>query len=180
MNGEYKQMLPRSSFPMLCIAAMLVTTQYGRSADHTDAAAAERAYRFLTQNALIPPDFSQTTFEEVWQAWPEPLKSQAANLSPAERRKMAFERYGLTIRAADDSGKPLQYVVSPDGGWAMNCFACHGGTVYGTPVAGAPNNRFALQSLTEETLAVKLRQGKPTAVNILTFRKSNGVSYFGH
>ena len=161
MNGECKQMLPRSSFPMLCIAAMLVITQDGRSADHTDAAAAERGYRFLTENALIPPDFNQTTFEEVWQAWPEPLRSQAAKLSPAERRKMSYERYGLTLRADDNSGKPLQYVVTPDGGWTMNCFACHGGTVYGTPVAGAPNNRFALQTLTEETFAIKMRQGTP-------------------
>ena len=154
-------MRPRCFFLIFSIVAMLVTTQDGRSADHPDAAAAERGYRFLTQNALIPPDFNQSTFEEVWQSWPESLRLQAASLSPAERRKMAFERYGLTIRADDNSGKPLQYVVSPDGGWTMNCFACHGGTVYGTPVAGAPNNRFALQSLTEETFAVKLRQGKP-------------------
>jgi mono/diheme cytochrome c family protein len=32
--------------------------------------------------------------------------------------------------------------------------------VYGTPLPGAPNNRFALQSLTEETFQTKLRQGK--------------------
>lgn len=31
---------------------------------------------------------------------------------------------------------------------------------YGTPMAGASNNRFALQSLTEETFQTKLRQGK--------------------
>ncbi len=61
--------------------------------DDIDQAAANRGYRFLTENALIPPDFNQITFDEVWQAWPEPLKSQAANFSPAERRKMAFERY---------------------------------------------------------------------------------------
>ncbi len=69
-------------------------------------------------------------------------------------------RYGLTKREGDDSGKPLQYVVTPELGWSMNCFACHGGTVYGTPMAGALNNRFALQSLTEETFQTKLRQGK--------------------
>ena len=34
---------------------------------------------------------------------------------------------------------------------ARNCFACHGGTVYGKPVAGAPNNRLALQTLTERS-----------------------------
>ena len=83
-------MRPRCFFLIFSIVAMLVTTQDGRSADHPDAAAAERGYRFLTQNALIPPDFNQSTFEEVWQSWPESLRLQAANLSPAERRKMAF------------------------------------------------------------------------------------------
>jgi len=123
--------------------------------------AAERGYRFLIETVLIPPDFSESTFDEVWKDWPEPLKVKAANATPAERRAMAFDRYGLTMRAGDDSGKPLQYVVTSEGRWSMNCFACHGGTVYGTPMAGAPNNRFALQSLTEETFQTKLRQGKP-------------------
>ncbi len=123
--------------------------------------AAERGYRFLTDTALIPADFHGSTFDEVWRVWPQPLRSKAAMVSSAERRAMAFERYGLTTRPGDDSGKPLQYVVTADGGWSMNCFACHGGTVYGTPLPGAPNNRFALQSLTEETFQTKLRQGKP-------------------
>ena len=122
--------------------------------------ASERGYKFLIETALIPADFSESTFDGAWEVWPEPLKSKAATASAAERRAMAFDRYGLTIRAGDDSGKPLQYVVTPEGGWSMNCFACHGGTVYGTPMAGAPNNRYALQSLTEETFQTKVRQGK--------------------
>ena len=153
-------MLARCFVSVLSIAALLVTAQDVQSVDHTDAESAERGYRFLAENALIPPDFNQTTFEEVRQAWPELVKSHAEKSSPAERRKMSFERYGLTVRADDNSGKSLQYVVSPDGGWSMNCFACHGGTGYGTPVAGAPNNRSALQTLTEETFAIKMRQGK--------------------
>ena len=122
--------------------------------------AAERGYRFLIDTALIPADFHESTFDEVWMVWPQPLKSKAALVSPLERRAIAFDRYVLTPRPGDDSGKPLQYVVTADRGWSMNCFACHGGTVYGTPIAGAPNNRFALQSLTEETFQTKLRQGK--------------------
>jgi hypothetical protein len=43
----------------------------------------------------------------------------------------------------------------------MNCFSCHGGTVYGKPYPGAPNNRFALQTMTEELRAVKLKLAKP-------------------
>ena len=43
----------------------------------------------------------------------------------------------------------------------MNCFSCHGGSVYGTPTPGAPNNQYALQTMTEELRATKFRLGKP-------------------
>ncbi|MCX7396226.1 MAG: hypothetical protein NT138_00945, partial [Planctomycetales bacterium] len=81
--------------------------------------AAERGYQILIDTALIPADFHESTFDEVWKVWPQPLKSKAAKLSPAERRAMAFDRYGLTTRPGDDSGKPLQYVVTADRGWSM-------------------------------------------------------------
>lgn len=149
----------------LCIAitACVILSNMGHCVPAVAAGdpVAERGYRFLTETALIPADFHESTFDEVWKSWPQPLQSKAAISSLAERRAMAFDRYGLTTRPGDDSGKPLQYVVAADGGWSMNCFACHGGTVYGTPMPGAPNNRFALQSLTEETFQTKLRQGKP-------------------
>ncbi|QEG42741.1 c-type cytochrome [Roseimaritima ulvae] len=118
-------------------------------------------YRLLTEKAYLPPDFDQATFDDVWQSWPRPLREVAAKASAAERRRMAFERYGLTTRPGDDSGRPLQYVVDEAGNWTMNCFSCHGGSVYGRPTPGAPNNRFALQTMTEELRRTKLRLGKP-------------------
>lgn len=117
-------------------------------------------FRFLTETPLIPPDFDDETFNEVWREWPEDLRKVAEGASIQERRKMAFERYGLTTRPDDSSGKPLQYTVGTNGGWSMNCFTCHGGTVYGDPLPGSPNNRIALQSLIEETFQAKLRLGK--------------------
>src|SRR5947208_476911 len=89
----------------------------------TPRAAVERGYRFLVEKAYLPPDFDQETFDLVWKQWPEPLRSQAEKASPDQRRKMAFERYGLTPRP-DDPSKPLQYVVDSHGNWTMNCFAC--------------------------------------------------------
>lgn len=121
----------------------------------------ERGYRLLTETPFLPPDFSEQVFEEVWTAWPEPLRSEAEVAAPERRRQMAFERYGLTVRPDDDSSRPLQYVVGDDGSWTMSCFACHGGSVDGVPTPGAPNNRFALQTLTEELRRTKLRLGKP-------------------
>lgn len=126
-----------------------------------DEAAAERGYRVLTELPVLSVDFSQQTFDQVWQSWPEPLRSQAEKATPEQRRQMAFDRYGLTDRVDDDSGKPLQYVVDEQGNWTMNCFACHGGSVYGQPTPGAPNNRYALQTLTEEIRATKFRLGQP-------------------
>lgn len=121
---------------------------------------AERGYKLLTEKAYLPPDFDQATFDATWQQWPEPLRSQAEQASPDERRQMAFARYGLTPRP-DDPTKPLQYVVDAEGNWTMNCFACHGGEVLGKTVPGLPNRRFALQTLTEETREVKIELAKP-------------------
>jgi len=126
-------------------------------------ASAERGYQLLTEVPLLPPDFSQRAFDNVWTVWPEPLRSRAEAATPAERRRMAFERYGLTERPGDDpddEGKPLQYVVDAAGNWTMNCFACHGGNVDGDVVPGAPNNRYLLQTLTEEIRRVKFKLGE--------------------
>jgi mono/diheme cytochrome c family protein len=130
-----------------------------------DLTPALRGYRNLTQREYLPPDFDQETFDAAWKHWPEPLRAKAEQATLDERRKMSLERYGLSPRP-DDPTKPLQYVVDDDGNWTMNCFACHGGTVPdgkggATVWPGAPNSRFALQSLTEETRLAKATLGKP-------------------
>ncbi|MCO8125412.1 c-type cytochrome [Stieleria sp. TO1_6] len=124
------------------------------------AADAARGYRFLIDTAVMSSDFDQSTFDALWTVWPEPLRSRARQATADERRRMAFQRYGLTERPGDRSGKPLQYVVDAQGRWTMNCFSCHGGSVDGSPTPGAPNNRYALQTLTEEIGKTKLTQGK--------------------
>lgn len=126
-----------------------------------DGDAARRGYRFLTEKAYVPPALNEKWFAEVWRAWPEPLRSEAERATPAERRRMAFARYGLTPRPGDDSGKPLQYVVDDRGNWSMNCFACHGGSVNGQVVPGLPNSQFALETLIDEIREAKLLQGEP-------------------
>jgi hypothetical protein len=118
-------------------------------ADTDDQGDTERGYRLLTETPFLTSDFTQAVFDEIWRSWPEPIRSQAEKATLDERRSMAFTRYGLTQRPNDDSGKPLQYVVDDEGRWTMNCFSCHGGSVYGTPTPGAPNNRFMLQTMTE-------------------------------
>jgi mono/diheme cytochrome c family protein len=155
-------MLRRAAISLLL--SLLATSLFAADPDDR-LTPAERGYRNLTQREYLPPDFDQETFDSAWQHWPEPLRSRAEKASPAERRKMAFERYGLTPRPEDPT-KPLQYVVDDEGNWTMNCFACHGGSVPDgkggvTVWPGAPNSRFALQTLTEETRLAKATLVKP-------------------
>jgi mono/diheme cytochrome c family protein len=152
--------------PLLFFVVALSAAQPLAAADITPSTSATaRGYRFLVDKPYLTPDFDEETFNDVWKQWPDPLRSTAEKATAHERRKMAFERYGLMPRP-DDPSKPLQYVVDGAGTWTMNCFACHGGSVPdgegGSHVwPGSPNSRFALQTLTEETRLAKAELQKP-------------------
>jgi mono/diheme cytochrome c family protein len=146
-----------------CLVACLANVGALAAETEPSLSAAERGYRLLVSKPYLPPDFDQETIDNVWKVWPEPLRSQAEEASTEQRRRMTYDRYGLTPRP-DDPSKPLQYVVDDSGDgsgqWTMNCFACHGGEVAGQVVPGLPNSRFALQTLTEETRSLKLQLAK--------------------
>ncbi|HQU44237.1 MAG: hypothetical protein B7Z73_05620 [Planctomycetia bacterium 21-64-5] len=147
---------------LLC--ATLSSLAWGGDGDNArrtgEESAAERGYRWLTTKTYLPPDFDQQVFDELWKVWEEPSRSQAEKATPEERRKMAFSRYGLTEAPGRTGGVALQYVDDGRGGWVMNCFACHGGKVAGRVIPGAPNTLYALQTLTDDVRATKLRLGK--------------------
>ncbi len=117
-------------------------------------------YDFLTKFSTMPPDWDQEVFDNLWQVWEEPVRSEAAQATPEQRREMAFSRYGLTSEPGDTSGKPQQYVVDAQGGWTMNCLSCHQGKVAGQVIPGVPNAHFALQSLMEDVRNTKRILGK--------------------
>lgn len=117
-------------------------------------------YDFLTKFATMPPDWDQEVFDNIWQVWEEPARSEAAKATPEERRQLAFSRYGLTSEPGDLSGKPQQYVVDAQGNWTMNCLSCHQGKVAGQVIAGVPNAHFALQTLMEDVRNTKRKLGK--------------------
>ncbi|MFQ5731464.1 MAG: cytochrome c [Planctomycetaceae bacterium] len=126
------------------------------------ATAAQRGYHKLRTKAFLPPDFDQAVFDDLWKRWPEPLRGLAAKATPRERRRMAFDRYGLIEPpGSKGTGPALGYVDDRKGGWVMNCFTCHAGKVAGRTILGLPNTHLDLQSLIEDVRATKLRMGKP-------------------
>ena len=124
-----------------------------------DSPRAARGWNHLLERAYLPADFDQEVFDELWTTWEEPLRSRAAAAPVEERRRMAFERYGLTPHPESPS-RSLQYVVDRQGAWTMSCLACHQGQVRGVAVPGLPNSNYALETLTEEVRLVKVRQRK--------------------
>lgn len=121
---------------------------------------AERGLRLLTTKAYLSQDFDQETFDALPSTWEREAREQAARATPAERRRLTLERYGLTEHPDGARRTALQYVPSADGGWTMNCLACHTGKVAGKVLYGVPNSLYDLQSLTEDVRTVKLLRGK--------------------
>ncbi len=134
----------------------------GLTAVGAEQAAAERGYRVLTTKPFLSPDFDQDVFDHLWEVWPEPLRAAAEAATPAERRKMAFSRYGLMEPPGEKGGVgPGLGYVATEKGWVMNCLTCHGGKVAGRVVPGLPNSHYALETLTEDVRATKLMRAKP-------------------
>jgi mono/diheme cytochrome c family protein len=152
-----KSLAPRG---LATIAVALAGIAIG--AEHVPTEAAARGWSVLRTRAYLPADLDQEVFDELWTTWEEPARSRAERAPLAERRRMAMERYGL-VPDPDDPSRPLQYVVDAEGRWTMSCLACHQGQVRGLPVPGVPNSNYALETLTEEVRAVKIRQRKPLA-----------------
>lgn len=122
---------------------------------------AKRGLKLLRTKPYLPPDFDRQVFDELWKTWPDKLRKKAGNATPKQRRRMAFDRYGL-IEPPKSPGKgpALGYVDDGKGGWVMNCFTCHAGKVAGKTIPGAPNTHLDLQTLTEDVRKTKLRLGK--------------------
>ncbi|MDA0835807.1 MAG: cytochrome c [Planctomycetota bacterium] len=119
-------------------------------------------YKILRTKPLLPADFDQQVFDELWKIWPKQYHSLAERASPEERRRLTFSRYGLheAPENTGHTGPALGYVDDGMSGWVMNCFSCHGGTVAGTVIPGLPNTHFLLHTLVEDVRLTKLRLGK--------------------
>jgi mono/diheme cytochrome c family protein len=125
-----------------------------------DETPAERGYRLLTTKPYFQREIDRATFDDLWRVWEEPSRSLAEKTDPTARRKMALDRYGLTPAPDRDSTVPLQYVETPDGGWTVNCFSCHGGKVAGQVIPGLPNSHVALATMREDVYQWRAINGR--------------------
>jgi mono/diheme cytochrome c family protein len=171
--------LCQSLCPDVCAAEFAKSSsQASETNPESNRRAIEIGWEILTRKALLPSDFSQTVIDDIWRSWPEEARREAEEATPEDRLRLIYRRYGLSERpeltvsedgiatfvprsATDSVGPPMQYVVDEQHAWTMNCLSCHGGSVYGVPTPGAPNNRYALQTLTEEVRSTKFRLGVP-------------------
>ncbi|MBL8829618.1 MAG: cytochrome c, partial [Planctomycetaceae bacterium] len=111
------------------LLVVLVTLALPLGAPADDRALIERGYHLLLTKPYLTPDFDDEVFAELWKVWDEPWRAQAEHATAAERRALAYRRYGLTPRSPDEpqaDTRPHQYVDDGRGGWVMNCLACHG------------------------------------------------------
>jgi mono/diheme cytochrome c family protein len=121
---------------------------------------AKAGFQHLTENVYLPADFDEDvlkSLDAVDHQWPF-LDQQL----PQGTRQATWMTHGLSPRP-NNPKRPLQYVVNSQQQYVMNCFACHGGSLYGTSYPGAPNSTYALESLTEQVRKAKIKLGKPLA-----------------
>ncbi len=154
--------LARKNLPAMVAVMIAWLVAVGDRSAVADDALARRGYELLRTTAYLPPDFDQAVFDELWKTWEPPLREKAASATVADRRAMAYRRYGLIADSSADNAKAvLQYVAGADGTWTMNCLACHQGQLDGRVIPGLPNVQYELATLTEEVRATKLRMRKP-------------------
>ncbi len=141
---------------------------------------AARGLERLRTEAYSPADFTADQFDQLWQVWPETLRAKAEKATPADRRRMAYSRYGLVADPANPDGPPVGVVADAQGGWSMNCLTCHQGKVAGQLIWGVPNSHFAFQTLTQDVLNLRRLKGEKVAAGglgaAIPLGQSNGTT----
>lgn len=152
----------RSFTPQLIwlIACLALFGSWCRAGEPSGETAAERGLRRLLTEPYSPADFTAEQFDKLWEIWPAELKHAAEQATPAERRRMAYSRYGLVADPKRPEGPPLGVVDDGAGGWTMNCLGCHQGKVAGRVIWGVPNSHFAFQTLTQDIAKARVAAGE--------------------
>lgn len=168
--------------PCLLLVAALSSATHAMAGDsgQPSSPAARHGYELLTHKPYQPVDFTPEEFDALWKVWPTELRKAAESSTPADRRRMAFSRYGLVPNPDDPEGAPLGVVATP-AGWSMNCLACHGGKVAGKIIPGLGNSHYAFRTLIQDVAKSHVAAGRKLspglASTVLTpLGESNGTT----
>lgn len=162
--------IPRNLAPVALLSAIVLAmaAAAGVTAGQAPRAAApgeaqdHPGFRMLIENAYSSPLMTIDQFGRLWTVWEPPQRARAERAAPAERRRMAFERYGLIDRPFDETGLPLGYTDDGQGNLVTNCFSCHGGKVAGRTIPGVANTHQDLTSLATDLVALRAAdRGQP-------------------
>lgn len=103
---------------------------------------------------------SRDEFDALWTVWTGPERRRAQDASPAARRALALDRYGLFTDPLRGSDVPVAFAETVDGRWTLNCLGCHSARVAGAVVHGAGGNTFAFETLVRDVAALRRRRGE--------------------
>ena len=135
----------------------LLLAAWGGSAvgGEPDPEAAERGRVAMTLTGHLKPAWSDRAFANVSKSWgvvaPDPTREPDAYASAFNRR------YGLHPAPYPNDGLPmgLRRGNGPDGskvGIAIDCMACHGGSIGGTSIVGLGNTQLDMKLLFNEMM----------------------------
>jgi hypothetical protein len=120
-----------------------------------DPGAVERGRVALTSTGYLKPAWSDRAYAEVGKLWGAPSPDPVAD---PQAYASAFEnRYGLHPAPYPNDGLPmgLRKGNGPGGskqGVAIDCMACHGGSIGGTSYVGLGNTQLDMKRLFQEML----------------------------
>ncbi len=114
-----------------------------------DQAAAARGEKYLFSMVDAMSFFTTSELAEIWRTWEPNAKANAERLTPAERKKLIFQRYGF-LDNPRDPGTPLGFVRDTKGGHHISCLLCHANVVNGAVYLGAPNTNLDLATFMQD------------------------------
>jgi RoxA-like, cytochrome c-like len=146
--------LQRSS---LTIFALAIIGVFIHSLQNNDGTAAEttpeeRGLHNLQHKAYGPQLLNMKLLERLPKVWEPEWRARIDPNDSDSVRKVAFERYGFTEATWENQDAPMQFALTPQGGWAQTCMLCHGGRlpVTGRSMIGMPNTELDMQTLYED------------------------------
>ena len=166
--------------PILGLIAFLWLTSPTTAGD-LDRESAERGRVALTSTGYLKPAWSAESFANVSKLWNAPAPDPARD--PAAYAAEFSRRYGLVPAPYPNDGLPmgLRRGNGPNGtkvGLAIDCMACHGGSIGGTSYVGLGNTQLDLKLLFHEMLKAEGKRLLPSPFEINSSRGTVNAGMF--